>query len=718
MSSVPPTPPQRLVPVWLDRLASVAWRLLVTAAMALVIAAVAVMLVTVTASVLLSVLVAVVMTPTVQGLRARGLSRSIAAAIAVGTASLTLVLVTVLLVIAIAPSLREIVQAAVAGIRDIAAQLASLGAPGWAIDALSSLADSVRELVSINPAALGETAITLGTVLVLAFFLVFFLLQDGDRGWDWAMNLLSEWQAATVTESASLGLIRVSRYVRRTAVLAAVDAIAMGIVLTLLGVPHVAALTAMVFLAGFVPYLGAIAMTVTLVLVSLALVSTPAAVIVLVAAAATSIVAARLLAGTSLGAEVDVSPIIVALAIPTSAALFGVLGLVAGLPVIVFLLAVMKSIVVALGLGPAADRATTDAWGVPPWLDRLAQWSWRGLVVVGVGWVTVQIIVLLPVIVVPVVLAIVIAATVLPVVEWLVRAGWSRSAAAATTTLGGAVLVVFAFAASIAWTLRPLREIADEAIRGAADLDISWLEDAVAEVVSTMTIDVGGWLATLLLFALGTIMFLLLTFFFLRDGSAAWHGFTGRVDGARRERLDRAGERAVSVLSGYMAGTAAISLFGGVTSWLIMAILGLPLAVPIGVLSFFGGFIPYIGSFVATALAFLVAVAAGTTTDIVIMAGYTVVFNLIQGSGVAPIVYGKALSLHPAVVLLAVPIGGAVAGILGMFLVVPIAAIISATWRLVIEMIEIDASSSDDKGDPGDHVATRSASSVAQPSDA
>ena len=92
-----------------------------------------------------------------------------------------------------------------------------------------------------------------------------------------------------------------------------------------------------------------------------------------------------------------------------------------------------------------------------------------------------------------------------------------------------------------------------------------------------------------------------------------------------------------------------------------------------------------------TALAFLVAVAVGTTADIVIMFVYTIAFNLIQGSVVAPIVYSRALSLHPAIVLLAVPIGGAVAGILGMFLVVPIAAIVSATWRLVVATIEDDA---------------------------
>ena len=53
------------------------------------------------------------------------------------------------------------------------------------------------------------------------------------------------------------------------------------------------------------------------------------------------------------------------------------------------------------------------------------------------------------------------------------------------------------------------------------------------------------------------------------------------------------------------------------------------------------------------------------------MAIYTLVFNIIQGNFVTPLVYGKAVSLHPAIVLLAVPIGNALAGIVGMFLVVP-----------------------------------------------
>ncbi len=711
-----PEPASNLVPVWLDRLASVGWRLLVTAALALVLWAIAVVLASVTASVLVSMLAAGVLAPLVQALRARGRSHAIAAALALGIGVTVLVLVVLGLVIAIAPSVRDIVVAAEAGLAAMSDGLTEIGAPGWIIDAFTAVEESVRGLIAINPAALGETAITVGTVAVLAFFLTYFLLQDGDRGWAWGMSMLAPWKAETLSESARRGMDHVSRYVGRTAVLAAIDALVAATLLVGFGIPYAMALTAVTFLAGFVPYIGGISVTAALALVTLALAGPYPALLLVVALSVTAILAPRALSGTTLGHGADANPVIVMLAIPVAAALFGVLGLVIALPVTVFLLTAARSIVAVLGLGPPGQHAPARvAWGVPIWLDRLAQWGWRALVVGGVAWVGIQIIVLVPVVVVPAVLAVVIGATIAPIVEWRVRAGWSRTLAAGSVTVGSVVVVLLAFAASIAWTVRPMRDVLAAALTGAQDLELGWLEDAVSEVSSSLTINVGGLLGGLLLLALSVTLWMLLTFFCLRDGPRAWAGLTAGLDGPRRERLDRAGVRALQVLAGYMRGTAVVSLFGAVTSWLIMALLGLPLAVPIGVLSFFGGFIPYIGSFVSTALAFLVAVALGTPTDVVIMGVYTVVFNLVQGSGIAPIVYGKALSLHPAIVLLAVPVGGAVAGILGMFLVVPIAAIISATWRLMIELVEIDATDEPAASGDGGPRAVPVGTSLAEP---
>ena len=62
-------------------------------------------------------------------------------------------------------------------------------------------------------------------------------------------------------------------------------------------------------------------------------------------------------------------------------------------------------------------------------------------------------------------------------------------------------------------------------------------------------------------------------------------------------------------------------------------------------------------------------------------------FNLVTGNIVSPLVYGKTVHLHPAVVLVAIPAGAAIGGILGMFLVVPFIGVVATIWRTVLEVI-------------------------------
>jgi predicted PurR-regulated permease PerM len=343
------------------------------------------------------------------------------------------------------------------------------------------------------------------------------------------------------------------------------------------------------------------------------------------------------------------------------------------------------------GAAAASPRPARD--DVPIWLDRLGQWSWRGLVVVGLIWVGIQAAISVPALVVPAVLGLVLAATLVPLTARLVRAGWSRGMAAAVVTAGAAFVVVGAMVASIVWTVGPLHEIIDTSVEGADDIGIGWLGGYVDGIGSTLVIDLAGLLRAAARLGLVLILTLLLTFFFLRDGPTWWARVVDRLGGLRRDNIDSAGKSAVDVLGGYMIGTAIIALFGAVTSALIMVVLGLPLALPVGVLTFFGGFIPYIGSFATTALAFLVAVAVGTTTDVVVMGVFTVIFNIIQGNVVTPLVYGRTLGLHPAVILMAIPAGNEVAGILGMFLVVPFVAVAAAIWRPLLASVSAAAPS-------------------------
>jgi predicted PurR-regulated permease PerM len=148
--------------------------------------------------------------------------------------------------------------------------------------------------------------------------------------------------------------------------------------------------------------------------------------------------------------------------------------------------------------------------------------------------------------------------------------------------------------------------------------------------------------------------------------------------------VGEAGARSVGVLGGYMGGTAVVSAVGAISQYVIMTILGLPYAVPIAILSFFLCFIPYIGGFITTGLAFLIAVEGGDPTTVVIMGIWTVVFNIVQGNIVSPLVYGRTVQLHPAIVLLAIPAGGEIAGVIGMFLVVPFLGVVAASWRTVL----------------------------------
>jgi predicted PurR-regulated permease PerM len=431
------------------------------------------------------------------------------------------------------------------------------------------------------------------------------------------------------------------------------------------------------------------------ILASLALGGAGAAVAVAAGLVLAWIAGTRALERTTMNRSVDVNPALVLIALPAGIALFGVLGLLALLPVTVFLLAISRSLVAALDLAPAnslgqpAGRGPAAPDLVPRWLDRLAQWSWRLLVLAGLAWLAITATEAIAFVVVPAIIALVAVATLLRPVDRLSASG--RMARGVAIGLASGVVLLFitlVIGAAIAMSLGPLREVAATAAAGASDLGLVVLRDAVEEMLAGLEVDALRLAASAAGLVLGAVLSALLTFFLLRDGRTWWRSALSRVARPRRAPLASAGRLGVTRMGGYMVGTAIISAFGAITSGLMMVFLGLPLAVPIAVFGFFSGFIPYVGNLLTTAIALLVAIAVGDTTDVIVMLVFTVVFNIAQGNFVTPLVYGRSLALHPAVVLMAIPVGNEIAGVLGMFLVVPLAAIVAATWRLVLEAID------------------------------
>ena len=679
-----------LVPGWLQRLAAIGWRVLVTIALAVVLVYIAVLLSTVTAAVLIALIVAATFAPYTIRFRDQGWSRTKAAGVVSLVALLALTATFLLLAFAFLPYVAEVVRTLQAGSDAVAAWLQEIDAPPEIATLFGFVVDHVRGFFAGIAAEIVAPIAALVTSMILGGFLTFYLLQDGDKAWAWLVAPIQGWRADAITNSGRIALERVGGYLRGTAILAASDAISDFVFLLILGVPLAGPLAVLVFLGGFIPYLGGFLSTMVLVLVTLATNGPTDVVILLVLITIMNVIQGNILAPMIYGKSLDVHPALVLIALPAGAALFGVMGLFAALPILAFALAIAPAFILALDIDPAARLARTGL--VPTWLDRLGQWSWRSLVAVGLGAVVVAAAVRIPMVILPVILGVVLAATLDPSTDALRRRGWSRGPAALTVTLGTVITIVGIVIVTLITMIGPLQEMLATAEDGASQgiLGSVGFADLVHAFTSGFLQDVVALISGIA--SLGVVLLLstLLTFYFLRDGEAAWRKSIARFDERRRATLDQAGTRAAEVLGGYMVGTAVISVFGAGTTAILMIILGLPLALPIAVLAFFLGFIPYIGGFLATGLAFLVTLAVGDTTDIVIMAIWTIVFNIAQGNFVAPLVYGKAVSLHPAIVLLAIPAGNQLAGIVGMFLVVPFAGVVAVTWRALLRVVDAD----------------------------
>jgi putative heme transporter len=414
--------------------------------------------------------------------------------------------------------------------------------------------------------------------------------------------------------------------------------------------------------------------------------------VLLVLIAILTFVQGKFLAPVIYHKTVHIHPAIALIALPAGAALGGMVGLFVAIPVVAFALAVAGAAMSVLGVEPTAEVSRNPL--VPIWLDRLGQWSWRLLVSIALLGVFIAAAIQIPIVVLPLVLGIVLAATLAPLVGWLERRGWSHGRASLGATLGATFGVIAIVTLTIVSLAGPVNDMVQTATAGANSANDATGGNAgpLVTLVQTFGLGVIASMASLLssVASLGVVILLavLLMYYFLRDGHSFWSGFLERVEPGRRSHVQAAGSRAFSVLGGYMIGTGAISLFGAATQFLIMTILGIPLALPLAVLAVFGGFIPYIGSIVTTGLAFLVTVATGSPQDIAIMAIFTIVFNIVQGNFVAPIVYSRVVSLHPAVVLAAIPAGNEIAGIVGMFLVVPFLGVVAAVWRTVLRVLD------------------------------
>jgi predicted PurR-regulated permease PerM len=174
---------------------------------------------------------------------------------------------------------------------------------------------------------------------------------------------------------------------------------------------------------------------------------------------------------------------------------------------------------------------------------------------------------------------------------------------------------------------------------------------------------------------LSLIIGLIVTFFAIKDGNRFARWVQRQFPQDRQELVGRLGARAWRTLGGYLRGAAALGIVEGTIIGLAVALTGGRLAIPVGVFTFLMAFIPILGAIVAGAMAVLVALATGGTTAALIVLVVVIVVQQLDNDLLAPVIYGRSLELHPVVVLLAVAAGGALFGVAGTLLAVPVTAV-------------------------------------------
>lgn len=344
-----------------------------------------------------------------------------------------------------------------------------------------------------------------------------------------------------------------------------------------------------------------------------------------------------------------------------------------------------------------SDSMRGDAELAPRWLRLITAWTWRLLVMVAALVALLWLMSQLLVVTLPLTVAVVLATLCMPLRHRLVDAGVRPGLAAVIVVIGGLVLLVGLLALLAPSLVDQLQALGPTLSEGWESL-LTWLEEGplgydraqlealVDRVQASLTSGNGSGVvsgvvsgaATVGQFLAGAALLIVLLFFIVKDGPEIVDWFARSIPERHRNTASALGNRAWSALSGYVRGTALIALIDAVGIGLGLLVIGVPLVIPLTLLVFLGGFLPVIGAFIAGLIAVLVALADGGLITGLLVLAVVLGVQQVEGNLLQPTIMRRAVALHPIVVLSALGAGAAMAGIVGAFLSVPVAAVLAA----------------------------------------
>ncbi|MGJ9421384.1 AI-2E family transporter [Aeromicrobium sp. CF3.5] len=352
------------------------------------------------------------------------------------------------------------------------------------------------------------------------------------------------------------------------------------------------------------------------------------------------------------------------------------------------------------------ERVRDRAVVIDDAVGGMQRWALR-IVIIGAalflaGWVIGQ----LWVIVFPAAIALVITSLLQPLASWLRGKGWPSALAAAVVMLGfiaAVVGIVVALTPQVAGQSSAiaqgasdgLQQVRDWVTGGPLNLSegqitqaISAVQDRLQDSAAAISAGVFSTISAATSVIINFVVILLLTFYFVKDGHK--FGPWARTLGGKRagEHVGAVMGRSWGTLGGFIRTQTLVSFIDAVIIGAGLIILDVELAIPLAVLTFFGGYIPIVGAVISGLVAVLVTLVTNSPQDALIALIIVIAVQQLEGNVLSPLLQGKSLNLHPAVVLLGVTAGGTLFGITGAFLAVPVVATAAEVLRYINEQID------------------------------
>jgi predicted PurR-regulated permease PerM len=353
----------------------------------------------------------------------------------------------------------------------------------------------------------------------------------------------------------------------------------------------------------------------------------------------------------------------------------------------------MKHVPVPGGDARAPERRSTS---VHPAIAITAAYAWRllviGLLVFAALWVAAKLLLVL----VPLGVAGLLTRALWPVSQRLRDRGLRPGLAAAAAVLGF-VIVISGALGLVGWAVagefdevqptlsQGLDDISDWLVED-SPFDVSraevdrWRAEAGDAVGAYLRSGGGGSAEERAVLAgeviLGVLLSIVVTFFFLKDGSRMVDRFVRWMPMPRRALARRALGRAWGAAGGYLRAAALLGLVEAIVIGAALLIVGADLVAPTMLLTFLAAFVPIVGAIAAGLVAVLVALVTAGTGAALIVALVALVVQQLDNDVLAPVIYGRAVRMHPLVVLLGITAGGALFGLVGTVFAVPVLAVV------------------------------------------